>query len=102
MDETILTQEQGENDIQNDIIPPEDDTEFLENDAEIRKKEGSAGDSVSMQTALCMIIAVGFIVLNIFKPDIAEALFIKLREISGNTENVIPNPIDIISAYISS
>lgn len=104
MDENILneeTEEEAPAEVA-EIIPPEDDTESLEIDTARSRKEGSAWDSISMQTALCMIIAVGLVVLNIFRPDTAEELFKNLREFSENAEKVIPNPIDVISEYIKS
>lgn len=102
MEEAVLNQENTENEEEITVIPEEDNTELLEIDNIMRKKEGRADDSAAMQTALCMIIAVGFIILNIFKPDMAEALFSRLRELSSNGNEVIPNPIDIISDYIKN
>ena len=102
MEEAVLNQENTENEEEITVIPEEDNTELLEIDNSMRKKEGRADDSTAMQTALCMIIAVGFIILNIFKPDMAEALFSRLRELSSNGNEVIPNPIDIISDYIKN
>lgn len=98
MDETIINDEQ-EN-VQ-ETIPESDDTDFLENDSIIRKKEGRADDSATMQTALCMIIAVGLILLNVFRPDTAEDIFLRLKEIS-EVADVIPNPIDIIARYLEN
>ncbi|MDE6788535.1 MAG: hypothetical protein K2J47_04355 [Ruminococcus sp.] len=102
MEEAVLNQENTENEEEITVIPEEDNTELLEIDNIMRKKEGRADDSTAMQTVLCMIIAVGFIILNIFKPDMAEALFLRLRELSSNGNEVIPNPIDIISDYIKN
>lgn len=102
MEEAVLNQENTENEEEMTVIPEEDNTELLEIDNIMQKKEGRADDSAAMQTALCMIIAVGFIILNIFKPDMAEALFSRLRELSSNGNEVIPNPIDIISDYIKN
>lgn len=83
-------------------IPEDDNAELLEIDSIRRRKEGRADDSVTMQTALCMIIAVGLIILNIFRPDTAETLFSRLKELSSGANEVIPNPIDIIAGYIKN
>ncbi|MCM1133768.1 MAG: hypothetical protein NC340_09890 [Ruminococcus flavefaciens] len=102
MDEEIISQEQEVQEDEADVIPEEDNAELLEIDNIRRKKEGRADDSATMQMALCMIIAVGLIILNIFNPDTAEALFLKLRDISGNGVEIIPNPIDMIAGYIKN
>ena len=83
-------------------IPESDNAELLEIDSIRRRKEGKADDAVTMQTALCMVIAVGLIILNIFKPYIAEGIFSHLKEISADTSRIIPNPIDIIAEYIKN
>lgn len=102
MEETILNSEQEEITNETAEIPEEDNTELLEIDNIRRKKEGRADDSATMQMALCMIIAVGLVILNIFRPDTAEALFSKLRELSENSSEIIRNPIDIITDYIKN
>lgn len=102
MEETILNSEQEEITDETAEIPEEDNTELLEIDNIRRKKEGRADDSATMQMALCMIIAVGLVILNIFRPDTAEALFSKLRELSENSSEIIRNPIDIITDYIKN
>ncbi|MDE6519813.1 MAG: hypothetical protein K2K91_05050 [Ruminococcus sp.] len=107
MEENILNEETIEkDDISEDekaeIISQEDDVEFLESENTDRKREGRADDCVSMQTALCMIIAVGLILFNIYNPDTAEKLFFMLRDFSESEKEIMSNPIDIISDYIKN
>lgn len=107
MDEIIMNSEIS--DIQDDTeeteeqqLPVVDNTEYLEIDNIRRKKEGKADDSASMQTALCMIIAIGLIILNVFKPDIAEDLLLYLKKFSESSKELFRNPIDIIIGYINN
>ncbi len=104
MEETFINEEQEVETeaVATEEIPENDNAELLEIDSIRRRKEGRADDSVTMQTALCMIIAVGLIIFNIFSPDTAEALFSRLKELSSGTNEVIPNPIDIIAGYIKN
>lgn len=107
MEENILNEETIEQfdnneDEKADIISQEDDVEFLESENMHRKKEGRADDCVSMQTALCMIIAVGLILFNIYNPDTAEKLFSMLKDFSESKKEIMSNPIDIISDYIKN
>lgn len=97
MDETVIDEVQEE---EAEVIPEEDNAELLEIDSTRRKKEGRADDSVTMQTALCMIIAVGLIILNIFQPDTADDLFSSIKERAFRESEIISNPIDIIADYI--
>lgn len=97
MDEIIIDEVQ---EAETEAIPEEDNAELLEIDNTRRKKEGRADDAVTMQTALCMIIAVGLIILNIFRPDTADSLFVNIKEYAFAENEIISNPIDIIGNYI--
>lgn len=107
MDEIIVNPEitgiqENTEDTETEQIPDDDNAEYLEIDGIRRKKEGRADDSVSMQTALCMIMATGLIVLNIFKPDMAEELILYLKKFSESTKELFHNPIDVIISYINN
>lgn len=97
MDEIVIDEVQ---EVEAEVIPDEDNAELLEIDNTRRKKEGRADDAVTMQTALCMIIAVGLIILNIFRPDTADELFSNVKERAFGKNEIISNPIDIITDYI--
>lgn len=97
MDETVIDEVQ---EVEEEAISEEDNAELLEIDNTRRKKEGRADDTVTMQTALCMIIAVGLIILNIFRPDTADELFSHIKELSFGQNEIISNPIDIVADYI--
>lgn len=80
-------------------LPPEDDALQLAEEGARRRREGRADDIIAMQAALCILIAVGVIVTNIFQPDIAETLFEKLRQLAESKTELFPNPIGLIAEY---
>lgn len=107
MDEIIMNPEisdaqEDTEETETEQLPAVDDTEYLEIDSIRRKKEGKADDSASMQTALCMIIAIGLIILNVFKPDIAEDLLLHMKKFSESSDELFRNPIDIVMGYINN
>lgn len=80
-------------------LPPEDDTEQLAEEGARRRKEGRADDVIAMQAAVCILIAIGVIITNIFQPDTAEALFAKLRQLAESGNELFPDPIGLIAEY---
>ncbi|MDE5765360.1 MAG: hypothetical protein K2I00_10465 [Ruminococcus sp.] len=77
-----------------------DDAEELENEKIRRKHEGGLEDIGAFQGILCLAAAVGLVILNITKPDMAEELFVMLKSFSGSDSGIISNPIDIIIEFI--
>lgn len=65
-----------------------------------RKRRNRADDIIATQTVVCILIAVLFICGNIFRPEITGEVFGKLRSLSSDSTNVIPNPIDTLLKYI--
>ena len=78
------------------VLPAEDDTEQLAQEEKRRRKEGKADDIIAMQAAVCMLIAAGLIITNIFRPDISGELFDRLRGLTGSENELFPNPIGLI------
>lgn len=81
-------------------LPDEDSTEFLESEKKRRKKEGQLEDIPAMQGVLCLILAVGMVVLNMFYPDTAEELFGLIKEYSQSERELFDNPINVVIEYI--
>lgn len=77
-------------------LPAEDDTAQLAQEEKRRRKEGKADDIIAMQAAVCMLIAAGVIITNIFRPDISGELFDRLCELSESESELFPNPIGLI------
>ncbi len=84
-----------------ELLPQEDSTEYLEAEKIRQKKEGQLEDVPAMQGILCLILAIGMVVLNIFYPDIAEDLFAMTKEFSISEKEIFTNPIIIITEFIS-
>lgn len=82
--------------VYSDEIPAADDAEELENEQMRRQREGGLEDIGAFQGILCLAAAVGLVVLNIAKPDMAEEFFIMLKSFAGSSNEIISNPIDII------
>lgn len=82
-------------------LPPDDDTSALEEERSRRKKEGKADDIIAMQTALCLLIAIGLAALNIFRSDIAGDILSRLRGLSADTSELFQNPISMLTEYLS-
>lgn len=80
-------------------LPQEDSTEYLESEKIRSKKEGQLEDISAMQGILCLILAVGLIVLNTFYPDTAEDLFEMIKSCSASEEEILENPINYLIEY---
>ena len=66
-----------------------------------RKSKEKSDDVTAFQTVLCILLAVGIIVLNQFYPKTAEGLLIELKKSIVDTSAVtIPNPIDVIINFL--
>lgn len=91
-----------ENEIIAEELPVEDDTELLATETKRRRKEGRADDSAAMQAAVCLILAIALVVLNTAYPDTAGELFSRVRELSADTAEIIPDPIELIVHYFNS
>lgn len=88
--------------VQEEVLPEEEDTDMLHAGAERRRKEGRADDSAAMQAAVCVILAISFILLNMTYPDTAGELISRLRQLSQDPGEIISNPIDLLLSWINS
>lgn len=91
-----------ETEIAQEVLPEEEDTDMLQAEAQRRRKEGRADDSAAMQAAVCVILAVAMIALNMTYPDTAGELMSRLRQLSQYSGEIIPNPIDLLMSWINS
>lgn len=82
------------------VFPAEDDTAQLAAEREHRRREGGADDIIAVQAALCMLIAAGLIMTNIFRPDISGELFSRIKELTDSSHELFVNPIELLLSYI--
>lgn len=79
------------------IVPvPDDDFEEEKSDIdEVREKYESrssrkADEIIAVQAVICIILAVGFFVANIFYPQICRELFNILEKLMKDNEHIVP------------
>ncbi|MBR3901336.1 MAG: hypothetical protein IKJ60_07290 [Ruminococcus sp.] len=77
-------------------MPDKDTTEYLETEEKRRRREGLLEDIPAMQGVLCLLLAVGLILLNIRFPDIAEELFLMVKDFSSSENELFENPIELL------
>ncbi len=77
-------------------MPDKDTTEYLETEEKRRRREGLLEDIPAMQGILCLLLAVGLILLNIRFPDIAEELFLMVKDFSSSENELFENPIELL------
>ena len=80
-------------------LPSDDDTSQLRDEEMRRKKEGKADDIIAMQAVVCLLIAAGIVIANIYCPDKAEALYKQICRLSADTSELFPNPVRLIMEY---
>ena len=57
-------------------------------------------DMISVQTLVCIIAVLLFLILEFFVPQTADDVFSELKKYTSDTSFTIENPIDIIITYI--
>lgn len=77
-------------------MPDKDTTEYLETEEKRRRHEGLLEDIPAMQGILCLLLAVGLILLNIRFPDMAEELFLMVKDFSSSENELFENPIELL------
>lgn len=81
----------------NEIIIPEeiseDDIEVMAESERVRRKNGGFADIASFQTVVCLIAAIGILILLRFSPEIAGELLNKLGSLSKEKTDIFPNPL---------
>ena len=78
------------------FMPDKDTTEYLETEEKRRRREGLLEDIPAMQGILCLLLAVGLILLNIRFPDMAEELFLMVKDFSSSENELFENPIELL------
>ncbi len=78
----------------------EDSTEALLEKYD-RKRAQKYDDITAMQTVICILLAVALFVLNMAVPELSEPIYMRLRTLSADEKEVIPNLIDLIIAFWS-
>ncbi len=83
-----------------DEMELEDTTEYLEAEEKRRKREGQLEDVPAMQGVICIVLAVGLVLLNFKFPEMAEEIFHTIKENSLSEKAIIGNPIDALIEFI--
>lgn len=78
----------------------EDSTEALLEKYD-RKRAQKYDDITAMQTVICILLAVAIFALNMAAPELSEPIYMRLRTLSADEKEVIPNLIDLIIAFWS-
>lgn len=63
------------------------------------ERKTTIGDVVTIQCILCMIMVIGVVVLNIFKPESAEDIFLKYKVLVSNEAGISELINMIISVF---
>lgn len=90
MEEEITITENG-----TDNEPCEDSTEVLLEKYD-RKKTQKLDDITAMQAVVCILLAASLFVLNMAAPELSEPIFTRLKELSADKTEIIPNIIDVL------
>lgn len=62
----------------------------------INQKSSKADEIIAVQAVICIILAIGFFVMNMFYPDICQELYTMFQSYVKDTEN----PVPYISDYL--
>lgn len=73
----------------------EDSTEALLEKYD-RNKSQKFDDIAAMQAVICILLAASLFALNLTAPELSAPLFARIKEMSGDKTEVIPNIIDLI------
>lgn len=75
-------------------IPEEDSTQELLAEYQSRWR-GRSDDAPAMQLAVCAVIAAAVFLLNTAFPGTAAEIFRMIRDFSGDTAELFPNPAEL-------
>lgn len=78
----------------------EDSTEELAAEYD-RKRRSRPDDVIATQAVVCILVTLVFFAANRLYPDIAGAVFEKLRGLVTDSREIMPNPIDLLTNYIA-
>ncbi len=81
----------------NEILTPEetseDDVEFMAERERLKRKSGGLADIASFQTIVCLMAALGILILFRFAPEIAGELLERIGSLSKEETDIFPNPL---------
>lgn len=77
----------------------EDSTEALLEEYD-NKRRSRADDAAAMQSVMCIIISALLFGANLICPEIAGGLLSRITALSAKSDELFPNPIDLISSLI--
>lgn len=75
--------------------PCEDSTEVLLEKYD-RRRTQKIDDVFAMQAVMCVILAAAMFAANLLCPEICEPLYERLRELTSDGNEIMPNLIDVI------
>jgi len=81
--------------MENEETPKQGTTEELLDTYE-RKRKNRADDVIATQAVLCILLAVMFCCGRYFYPELTEAVFNRVKELTADSSYVIANPIDLV------
>lgn len=79
----------------------QEETSAVSEVSERRKRIGSLGDTVTLQAILCVLMALGFVIANIFNGDLAADVFDVYKDklcADGNIADVFAAVIDFLGS----
>ena len=65
-----------------------------------RKQKNRADDIIAMQAVICILLAALLVGGRIFRPEITEEVFGRIKSLSADRGEIMPNPIDMLIDYI--
>lgn len=81
----------------NEILTPEeiseDDVEIMAEREHLRRKNGGFADIASFQTVVCLLTALGILILLRFLPETAGELIERICSLSKDKTDIFPNPL---------
>ena len=92
--EDIIEETPAESD-ETAIEGAEDSTQALLEEYD-RKKKNKPDDVIATQAVVCILIGLLMFGANLLYPDFTGAVFSRLRELTSDSRDVIPNPIDLL------
>ncbi len=82
-----------------ELTAEEDTVEVLVEEIS-RKKKRKADDIIAFQAVVCILLAAAFFVGNMLYPEVTAPLFGKLRSLTADSSDIMPNPIDVGASLI--
>lgn len=81
----------------NEILTPEetseDDVEIMAERERIRRKNGGFADIASFQTVICLLTALGILIMLRFIPETAGELIERISSLCKDKTDIFPNPL---------